>query len=55
MLSSKHIIITAKTIANIKNRIIEIKVSLGSGNASRVVYGNDLNNEYIRINADYRS
>ena len=38
-----------------KNKIIEIEVSLGLGNASRVVYGNDLNNEYIRINADYRS
>jgi glutamate N-acetyltransferase / amino-acid N-acetyltransferase len=38
-----------------KNKIIEIEVNLGLGNASRVVYGNDLNNEYIRINADYRS
>jgi len=38
-----------------KNNIIEIEVNLGLGNASRVVYGNDLNNEYIRINADYRS
>lgn len=38
-----------------KNKIIEIKVSLGLGNASQVIYGNDLNNEYIRINADYRS
>ena len=38
-----------------KNKIIEIEVCLGLGNASRVVYGNDLNNEYIRINADYRS
>ena len=38
-----------------KNKIIEIKVCLGLGNASRVVYGNDLNHEYIKINADYRS
>ena len=38
-----------------KNKIIPIKENLGLGNASRVVYGNDLNNEYIRINADYRS
>ena len=38
-----------------KNKIIEIEVSLGLGNASRVVYGNDLNYEYIKINADYRS
>ena len=38
-----------------KNKIIEIEVSLGLGNVSKVVYGNDLNNEYIRINADYRS
>jgi len=38
-----------------KNQIIEIEVSLGMGNISRIVYGNDLNYEYIRINADYRS
>ena len=38
-----------------KNKIIEIEVSLGIGNASSIVYGNDLNNEYIKINADYRS
>jgi glutamate N-acetyltransferase / amino-acid N-acetyltransferase len=38
-----------------KNKIIKIEVRLGLGNASRVVYGNDLNNEYIRINANYRS
>ena len=37
------------------DKIIEINICLGLGNASRVVYGNDLNNEYIRINADYRS
>ncbi len=38
-----------------KRNIIEIEVNLGIGNFSKVVYGNDLNNEYIRINADYRS
>jgi glutamate N-acetyltransferase/amino-acid N-acetyltransferase len=38
-----------------KNQIIEIEVSLGLGSALSTVYGNDLNNEYIRINADYRS
>ena len=38
-----------------KNQIIDIEVSLGLGTASSVVYGNDLNNEYVRINADYRS
>ena len=38
-----------------KNKIIEIEVNLGLGKASSTVYGNDLNNEYIRINADYRS
>ena len=39
----------------VKNKIIEIEVSLGIGNASSIVYGNDLNNEYIKINSDYRS
>ena len=38
-----------------KKKIIEIEVSLGLGNASSIVYGNDLNNKYIKINADYRS
>ena len=38
-----------------KKKIIEIEVSLGLGNVSKAVYGNDLNKEYIRINADYRS
>ncbi len=46
---------TSKVDKYMKNKIIEIKIRLGLGNASRVVYGNDLNNEYIRINADYRS
>ncbi len=45
----------AKVDRYMKNKIIEIEVSLGLGNVSKVVYGNDLNNEYIRINADYRS
>ena len=38
-----------------KNKIIDIKVSLNLGNSSSIVYGNDLNNKYIKINADYRS
>ncbi len=38
-----------------KNKIIQIEVSLGMGSASSTVYGNDLNNEYVKINADYRS
>ena len=38
-----------------KNDIIEIEVSLNLGKHSSIVYGNDLNNEYIRINAEYRS
>ena len=38
-----------------KNNVIEIEVSLGLGKASSIVFGNDLNNEYIKINADYRS
>ena len=38
-----------------KNKIIAIEVSLGLGEASSIVYGNDLNNQYIKINADYRS
>ena len=46
---------TSKVDKYMKNKIIEINIHLGLGNASRVVYGNDLNNEYIRINADYRS
>ncbi len=38
-----------------KNSIINIEVSLSMGKASSIVYGNDLNYEYIKINADYRS
>ncbi len=38
-----------------KNKIIEINVTLNTGKSSSVVYGNDLNYEYIKINADYRS
>ena len=38
-----------------KKNLIEIEVNLNSGNHSSTVYGNDLNAEYIRINADYRS
>jgi glutamate N-acetyltransferase/amino-acid N-acetyltransferase len=45
----------AKVDNYMKNKIIEIEVSLGLGSASSIVYGNDLNNQYIKINADYRS
>ncbi len=38
-----------------KKNLIEIEVNLNLGNHSTIVYGNDLNPEYIRINADYRS
>ena len=38
-----------------KKKIIEIEVNLNLGKYSRIVFGNDLNNEYIKINADYRS
>ena len=47
--------INTKVDKYMQNKIIEIEVSLGLGNVSKAVYGNDLNNEYIRINADYRS
>ena len=52
---SNNKINTSKVDKYMKNKIIEIEVSLGLGNASHFVYGNDLNKEYIRINADYRS
>jgi len=45
----------AKVDKYMKNQVIDIEVDLGIGNATSVVYGNDLNNEYIRINAYYRS
>jgi glutamate N-acetyltransferase/amino-acid N-acetyltransferase len=38
-----------------KKNLIEIEVNLNLGNHSSTIYGNDLNAEYIRINADYRS
>ena len=38
-----------------KNKLIQIEVNLNLGKHSKIVYGNDLNNEYISINADYRS
>tara|TARA_B100000029_G_scaffold504896_1_gene584599 strand:- start:170 stop:1429 length:1260 start_codon:yes stop_codon:yes gene_type:complete len=38
-----------------KNKVIEIEVNLRLGKTYSTVYGNDLNYEYIRINADYRS
>ena len=38
-----------------KNKIIEINVWFKNGKKNHTVYGNDLTNEYIKINADYRS
>ena len=38
-----------------KNKLIEIEVNLKIGKHSKTVYGNDLNYEYISINAGYRS
>ena len=38
-----------------KNKIIEINVSLGNGKYKRTIYSSDLTHEYIRINGDYRS
>ena len=48
--------VNLSTVDNyMKKNLIEIEVNLNLGNHSSIVYGNDLNNEYIRINADYRS
>ncbi len=55
MLMGNNRKINKKVNKYMKNSIIEIEVNLGLGNASKIVYGNDLNNEYIRINAEYRS
>ncbi len=38
-----------------KNKVINIEINLGLGKASSIVFGNDLNSEYVKINADYRS
>ena len=38
-----------------KNTIIEINVDLGIGKFKRTVYSSNLTNEYIKINADYRT
>ncbi len=38
-----------------KKNIIDIAVIIGNGNIDHTIYGNDLTNDYIRINADYRS
>ena len=45
----------SKVDSYMKKNLIEIEVNLNLGNDSTIVYGNDLNNEYVRINADYRS
>jgi glutamate N-acetyltransferase/amino-acid N-acetyltransferase len=36
-------------------RCVEIEVSLGAGNCACTVHGSDLTQEYVSINADYRS
>ncbi len=51
---SKNINLT-KINSYMKRDIIEINVNLKNGNIDHVIYGNDLNYEYIKINADYRS
>ena len=38
-----------------KKNKITITVDLNNGTSSKVVYGNDLTHEYVRINGDYRS
>ena len=48
-------LILSKVDKYMKNKLIEIEVNLNLGKYSKTVYGNDLNNEYISINADYRS
>lgn len=45
----------AKAHAIIKSGEFILRVTLGSGKASQKVYFTDLTQEYIRINADYRS
>ena len=44
-----------KLDAYMKNKIIEINVSLGGGKHKRTIYSSDLTYEYVRINGDYRS
>ena len=51
---SKNINLT-KINSYMKRDIIEINVNLKNGNIGHTIYGNDLNYEYIKINADYRS
>ena len=34
---------------------VEIELHLGSGNASASITGSDLSEEYVKINADYRT
>jgi N-acetylglutamate synthase/N-acetylornithine aminotransferase len=36
-------------------RTVEIQVDLGLGEHTITVFGSDLTDEYVRINADYRS
>ena len=36
-------------------RCVEIEIDLGAGDAAATVVGSDLTQEYVSINADYRS
>ena len=38
-----------------KNKIIRINLNLNLGKSNKTVWSSDLTNEYIKINADYRS
>ncbi len=38
-----------------KNKIIRINLNLKLGKNNKTVWSSDLTNEYININADYRS
>ena len=46
---------TKKLDKYMKNKIIQITVSLDNGRNYHTVYGNDLTQNYIKINSDYRS
>lgn len=37
------------------DRVVDVEIDLNSGSASTVVIGSDLSQEYVEVNADYRS
>ncbi len=53
--SANKLINTHKLNKYMKNKVIEITVYLKNGNINHTVYGNDLTNDYLTINSDYRS